>query len=1207
MASTGEKFPTAAQTINESPWLDEPWVNPNNALTNDGNNAAVTATTYDTGDQTAVLKLYTYDMSSIPVGATITGVTVRIHARGDSTSVRLDLVQLLDTARAKVGTNKASTVVPMTASLAVYTFGGSTDLWGNALTRAWVQDADFGVAIGCHANTNNSEAYVNYATIEVHYDFVDAGTVYVDITPSATEAKVTPPNAPTLVAPTDDSSFDPTATKLFDWTFSHPVGGESQTAWALRRRIASYSVGPNSPTTASLVAAGDGSTHWADPDNVFTSDSAEASVPGLPELGRSHSLLTSGYGFSIPSDVTIRGIIVQLEARNNGLDNEATISACLLTLDGSDLHNPSMGFVWLTAAEAVRPVPPTSAPGGIYGKISLWELFSTITPAVINDTGFGVRIQADGEGTSRDPRVDHIGIKVFLEYDWEWWDATLEEWSSTEVFNTGTTESYTFDANTWDADTYEWSVSTKDELNEAGPYAEPFTVTATASAEYTDSGTVTLDIQVSSFDLYKGSPSVRGSFFFDGNMSYETAPVGSTIDRPYTVGVWIKPLWLPTMTVQAPASLGRNGAGAEGALPLLSSPTTGAAYEEYNSDFETVNAGGAFTDGAWNSLAAVFTSHSSRKAFVNGNTSGSTGTGAMTTPIPDHNRIYLGKFPDGSWDFRGWIAYLFVWEYALSDAEITAWHAGDLIRDSSRGASYFWDLTLPPSAIPGFEFEDWWNASVLSPIGADALVDTGNAPPVIYQIPDFDSGTVYFDITPSGTEFKETGGAGTEYTDSNTVPLVITPVGVEVRDRADATTVPVTLTPSAIELREFTDANTVYVDLQLSAVELREFTDANTVYVDLQVSSTEIREFTDAATVLLDIQLSSTDLAEFADTGTVYVDLQNSATELRESADATTVTLVLTPSATEFITRETLDSGTVSVVLTPSAVEVRDRVDAATVSIALTPSAVEIREFTDANTIYVDLQTSSTELRESADANTVYLDLQVSDVQVFEAVDSGTVYFDIQPAGVDEHVPSGGVEYLDSGTVLVDLQLSSTEVRDSADNNTVAVALTPSSVELREITDAATVYVDVVPSSVEIREVTDSNTIYVDLQLSSVETRERADTGLVPLVITPLSTDTAAYVETGTVYYDITPYGVEYLQGVDLPYDTYLTAVMSRPWSGTMTGGFYAGSLRDRQYSATMTQKFTGVLGGLRFSGALGNSMYSGALSKLWSGILGRK
>ena len=134
-ASTGEKFPTSGTTTNESPWLDEPWVNPGNVVSNNATYAAVTATTFDLGDQTAVLKAFGFDFSSIPAGATIDGVTARIEARGDSTSVSLDLVQLLDTSGAKVGTNLASTPQALTTSDAVYTFGSSSNLVGQRTDR----------------------------------------------------------------------------------------------------------------------------------------------------------------------------------------------------------------------------------------------------------------------------------------------------------------------------------------------------------------------------------------------------------------------------------------------------------------------------------------------------------------------------------------------------------------------------------------------------------------------------------------------------------------------------------------------------------------------------------------------------------------------------------------------------------------------------------------------------------------------------------------------------------------------------------------------------------------------------------------------------------------------------------------------------------------------------------------------------------------
>lgn len=172
MATTGEKFPTSGITASESPWLDNDWTSPGSVTADDGTYASVTASTFDNGDQTFVLKAKGFDFSSIPAGATIDGIIVRIQAHADSTSVGIDLVQLLDTAGAKVGTNQSDTSQRITTSDAVYTFGSSTDLWGNALTDAWLKDADFGVAVGGHAYTANSQIFIDYVTVEVFYTVV---------------------------------------------------------------------------------------------------------------------------------------------------------------------------------------------------------------------------------------------------------------------------------------------------------------------------------------------------------------------------------------------------------------------------------------------------------------------------------------------------------------------------------------------------------------------------------------------------------------------------------------------------------------------------------------------------------------------------------------------------------------------------------------------------------------------------------------------------------------------------------------------------------------------------------------------------------------------------------------------------------------------------------------------------------------------------
>jgi hypothetical protein len=69
MASIGPQAPTGATTTNETPWLDEPWVNPANIY--GAGEASVTAGTFDNGDQTGVLKAYGFNFAAIPDGATI--------------------------------------------------------------------------------------------------------------------------------------------------------------------------------------------------------------------------------------------------------------------------------------------------------------------------------------------------------------------------------------------------------------------------------------------------------------------------------------------------------------------------------------------------------------------------------------------------------------------------------------------------------------------------------------------------------------------------------------------------------------------------------------------------------------------------------------------------------------------------------------------------------------------------------------------------------------------------------------------------------------------------------------------------------------------------------------------------------------------------------------------------------------------------------
>src|SRR3990170_4588569 len=171
-ATSGQVYPTLGVTIAESPWLDNNWTNPTNIYSDNAATAYVIAASYDNGDQTYVLKATGFDFSAIPDGSTINGVTARMNAwyRSGQGSGAMDLCQLLDINKAKVGTNQCATQVALTTTnTTIITKGSTVDNWGNALDTTWIKDPDFGIAIGIKATAANADVDVDYVTLEIDY------------------------------------------------------------------------------------------------------------------------------------------------------------------------------------------------------------------------------------------------------------------------------------------------------------------------------------------------------------------------------------------------------------------------------------------------------------------------------------------------------------------------------------------------------------------------------------------------------------------------------------------------------------------------------------------------------------------------------------------------------------------------------------------------------------------------------------------------------------------------------------------------------------------------------------------------------------------------------------------------------------------------------------------------------------------------------
>jgi hypothetical protein len=135
------------------------WTNPTNILTDNAANATCNA-----GASSQYLVARNFNFASIPDGATINGVTVRIEALESSSGTESLNARLQDASGVLTGSSKALTISGTGAT--VYTYGGISDLWGATLTTAIVKDADFGVRFWFTTSHNMT---VDYVTIGIEY------------------------------------------------------------------------------------------------------------------------------------------------------------------------------------------------------------------------------------------------------------------------------------------------------------------------------------------------------------------------------------------------------------------------------------------------------------------------------------------------------------------------------------------------------------------------------------------------------------------------------------------------------------------------------------------------------------------------------------------------------------------------------------------------------------------------------------------------------------------------------------------------------------------------------------------------------------------------------------------------------------------------------------------------------------------------------
>lgn len=159
--------------------------------------------------------------------------------------------------------------------------------------------------------------------------------------------------------------------------------------------------GPNSGGTFANDSTV-GSRDWTNMDYAVSSNNEKAYV-NFPSSGiTSHYLKATNFGFDIPTEATVDGILVEVEKMNTD-DYPGVVDSSVKIVKGGTIQgdNKSLGGSW-----------PTSDAYYSYGDSSdLWGL--SWTAADINSSDFGMAISVYKSDSWGNAQVDHIRITVY--------------------------------------------------------------------------------------------------------------------------------------------------------------------------------------------------------------------------------------------------------------------------------------------------------------------------------------------------------------------------------------------------------------------------------------------------------------------------------------------------------------------------------------------------------------------------------------------------------------------------------------------------------------------------------------------------------------------------------------------------------------------------------------------------------------------------
>ena len=157
--------------------------------------------------------------------------------------------------------------------------------------------------------------------------------------------------------------------------------------------------GPNTAGTGADDASV-GSQAWGTPGNITASDDTRTTVT-VASGQTSHYLRASNFGFSIPAGATINGVKVEWERQISA--GSGIIDSSVKLHDGTSVvgNEKSAGAAWTVGSDVFD---------SFGGSADTWG--ATLTPTIINGSGFGAVLSAGQASLSGQAAVDSCRITV---------------------------------------------------------------------------------------------------------------------------------------------------------------------------------------------------------------------------------------------------------------------------------------------------------------------------------------------------------------------------------------------------------------------------------------------------------------------------------------------------------------------------------------------------------------------------------------------------------------------------------------------------------------------------------------------------------------------------------------------------------------------------------------------------------------------------